>query len=126
MSSNALFASPSVATGCWIGCVVARASPSIACSFGIPIRRAGSRGIDFSSQTSHCASKSTRDRELIELGQRIWNPEILIVIAQNLRRAFQGITAALRFAYRGDDAQLDPFGLGFDRVKLTSAKDIQV
>ena len=35
----------------------------------------------------HGAAKSTRDRELIELGQRIWNPEILIVIAQNLRRA---------------------------------------
>ena len=74
----------------------------------------------------HCTSKSTRDRELVELGQRIWNPEILIVIAQNLRRTFQGITAALRFAFRGDDAQLDPFGFGFDRVKLTSAKDIQV
>ena len=74
----------------------------------------------------HGAPKSTRDRELIELGQWIWNPKILIVIMQNLGRAFQGVAAALCLAFRGDDAQLDPFSFGFDRVKLTCAKDIQV
>ena len=45
---------------------------------------------------------------------------------QNLRRTFQGIATALRFAFRGNDTQLDPFGFRLDCVKLTRAKDIQV
>src|SRR3954451_3303695 len=52
-----LFASASVATGTWIGCVVDLASPSIACSFGNPTRRIGFRGTFLRNQTSHCGLK---------------------------------------------------------------------
>src|SRR5713101_5103118 len=45
------------AIGCWIGCVVDLASPSISSSLEMPVRRVGSRGIFFSSQTSHCGLK---------------------------------------------------------------------
>src|SRR5205823_12894043 len=59
ISSKALLASASVATGCWIGWVVDRASPSIAASLAIPTRRLGSRGNSRRSQTSHCGLKCT-------------------------------------------------------------------
>src|SRR5947207_7054203 len=54
MSSKMLFASASVATGTWIGCVVDLASPSMACSLGKPTRRVGLRGTFLRIQTSHC------------------------------------------------------------------------
>src|SRR6266567_5221752 len=57
MSSKALLASASFAIGCWIGCVVDLASPSISNSLEMPVRRVGSRGIFFSNQTSHCGLK---------------------------------------------------------------------
>src|SRR5262252_9216596 len=40
-----------------MGCVVERASPSIAASLAIPVRREGSRGSSRASQTSHCELK---------------------------------------------------------------------
>src|SRR5260370_33426608 len=57
MSLKAVFAFASFAMVCWIGCVGDVASPSICSSLEMPVRRVGSRGLFFWSQTSHCGLK---------------------------------------------------------------------
>ncbi len=78
------------------------------------------------SPVFHRAAESAGNGDLIELGQRIRNAEVVVVIFENLRRAFERVTPPLGLAFCGDDANMRAGRLRFDQIQLAGDENIQV
>ena len=74
----------------------------------------------------HGAAEAARDRDEVELGQRIGDAEIVVVIAQQLDRGVERIAAVLALAARRDDADRDAGGVGGDALEVAGREHEQV
>ena len=74
----------------------------------------------------HRATEPARHRDVVELRQRIRLAEVIVEVIENLLRAFEGVAAHLRFAFRRDDAVSDIALLRLDRVQFAGAQHIQI
>ena len=72
----------------------------------------------------HRAAETARQRDLIQLRQRIRHAKVVIVVLKNLCRHFERIAAQFRFAFRCDHTNLRRTASRFDEIKFTGDKDI--
>ena len=74
----------------------------------------------------HRAAETARDRDQVELGQRIRNAEILIEVVQDLRLALERITTHLRFPFGREDAQLYTVLFALNGIQLAGDQDDEI
>ena len=74
----------------------------------------------------HRAAETTGESDLIQLRQRISNPEVVVVVLQNLRRCFERVATEFRFAFRCEHTNLRRADPRFDEIEFASNEDIQV
>ncbi len=74
----------------------------------------------------HGAAEAAGNRDQVELGQRIGDAEIVVVVAQQVDRAVEREAALRRLAARGDDSDGDVVDLGGDALELADGEDEEI
>ena len=74
----------------------------------------------------HRSAKSARDRDVIELGQRIRHAKVIVVVSENLLRAIKRVAALLRFVLCRNHAVIHVLEPGGKRIQLARAQDVEI
>ena len=74
----------------------------------------------------HRATEATGNGDLIEFRQRIGNAEVIVVIFENLRSAFERVAAPFCFPLGGDNTNLRAGCCHFNEIEFARDENIQV
>ena len=66
------------------------------------------------------------DGDEVELGEREFEPEVVVVVVEDFPGGFEGVLAVLHATLRGDDADFGAVGLALDGVEVADGEDHEV